>query len=151
MSRPVGPCPGSAGKATLSPGKVWAFLTEADVHLELSDQTVTGKPSAPPTSQLKPCWATQLPGALAGPPVRWGWEAPCTWVGVCPAPLPGREGGAVPGHPQFPSRLPSLEMQRAAINLGPEFVPCPWAAEGRPHWSPALLWGPPALPACLPA
>ena len=58
---------------------------------------------------------------------------------------PGGRGGAAPGHPQFPSRLYSLEMQGAVISLGPEFVHCPWAAESGPHWSPASLWGPPAL------
>lgn len=70
---------------------------------------------------------------------------PARGWGCARLPCLGGRGGAAPGHPQFPSRLSSLEMQGAVISLGPEFVRCPWAAESGPHWSPASLWGPPAL------
>ena len=143
MSRPLSPCSGSNGKAALRPGKLGAFLTEADVHPKLSDQTESLANHRPhPPLSSSPAGPHNFQEAL--PVLRSDGAG-----GVPRLPCPGGRGGAAPGHPQLPSRLSSLEVQGAAVSLGSELVPWLWAADSGPHWSPALLWGRPALPARL--
>ena len=142
MCRPLSPCSGSDGKAALRPGKLRAFLTEADVHPKLSDQTESLANHRPhPPLSSSPAGPHNFQEAL--PVLRSDGAG-----GVPRLSCLGGKGGAAPGHPQLPSRLSSLEMQGAAVSLGSELVPRLWAAESGPHWSPALSGGDPL---CLPA
>lgn len=142
MSRPLSPCPGSAGKAALRPGKLGAFLTEASVHPKLSDQTESLANHWPhPPLSSSPAGPHNFQEAL---PVLRSDRA----GGVPRLACPGRRGEAAPGHPQLPSWLSSLEMRGAAVSLGSELVPWLWAAESG-HTGPQLCSG--GDPLCLPA
>lgn len=89
MSRPLGPCPGSAGKAALRPGKGWAFLTEADVHPELPDQSLANHQPHPPliqgllghTTSRSPCWSSSQMGLGGTLHVGGGMPSSLAWAG----------------------------------------------------------------------